>query len=314
MTPIGSADTSQLLRQVNLNHLVYFWAVARFGSFTEAARRLGVSQPTLSEQVRSLQARLGQPLLRRKGRNVVLTDAGVRAYQHAEEAVANCARLIRTVQDQDPVAPIEIGVADSIPKVIVRSLLDPLISAREPYSLRCREWRTEHLMQELALKRLDMVICDDPAAGQKLTRLHSRRVGESTVTLCATEALARTLRRDFPSRLRRASWLMPSAGTRLYESLRQWLSDHGISPSIVVEADDRALLHHFAESGRGVVPVATATLPDIRRQFGLRTIGVVPGVIEEYHAFLIEKPDARAAARQEVLRRHIFSLRPGPAR
>jgi DNA-binding transcriptional LysR family regulator len=62
----------------NLNDLLAFTAVARLRSFTRAAAELGVSQPALSQTIRSLEARLGVRLLTRSTRSVSLTDAGER--------------------------------------------------------------------------------------------------------------------------------------------------------------------------------------------------------------------------------------------
>lgn len=61
---------------MNLTHVLAFHRVATAGSFTLAARLAGVSQPTLSAQVRSLEQAAGAPLLERGGRGVRLTGAG----------------------------------------------------------------------------------------------------------------------------------------------------------------------------------------------------------------------------------------------
>jgi hypothetical protein len=53
---------------LNYHHLLYFWTVAREGSVTAAARRLGLAQSTVSGQLRRLEQRLGHPLFQRQGR------------------------------------------------------------------------------------------------------------------------------------------------------------------------------------------------------------------------------------------------------
>ena len=65
------------MASINLNHLHYFYEVARHGSFTRAARELLVSQSALSVQIRALEASLGSRLFDRRSGGVVLTDAGV---------------------------------------------------------------------------------------------------------------------------------------------------------------------------------------------------------------------------------------------
>src|SRR6266704_3499872 len=61
---------------MELHQLRYFTAVADLGSFTKAAQRCLVAQPSLSQQIIKLEKELGQPLFERLGRTVRLTDAG----------------------------------------------------------------------------------------------------------------------------------------------------------------------------------------------------------------------------------------------
>jgi DNA-binding MarR family transcriptional regulator len=61
---------------VELRHLRYFVAVADAGTFTQAAERMYIAQPTLSQQIRRLEEMLGTPLLRRLREGVRLTEAG----------------------------------------------------------------------------------------------------------------------------------------------------------------------------------------------------------------------------------------------
>jgi len=61
---------------VELRHLRYFVAVADAGTFTHAAERMFIAQPTLSQQIRRLEEMVGTPLLQRRREGVRLTDAG----------------------------------------------------------------------------------------------------------------------------------------------------------------------------------------------------------------------------------------------
>ena len=70
----GSAGSAP--QNVELRHLRYFVGIAEAGSFTEAAERMFVAQPTLSQQLRRLEDIVGTPLLQRRREGVRLTAAG----------------------------------------------------------------------------------------------------------------------------------------------------------------------------------------------------------------------------------------------
>src|SRR5574338_470472 len=65
------------------NDLLLFARVAEMGSFSRAAERLGVPKSTISRRVSALEARLGERLLQRTTRKLVLTEFGAAVLEHA---------------------------------------------------------------------------------------------------------------------------------------------------------------------------------------------------------------------------------------
>ena len=72
----------------NFHHLHYFWAVAHEENLTRAASRLHVSQSAVSMQIQKLEAELGHALFERRGKQLVLTEAGRIALDHADTIFA----------------------------------------------------------------------------------------------------------------------------------------------------------------------------------------------------------------------------------
>jgi LysR family transcriptional regulator, hca operon transcriptional activator len=89
---------------MELRHLRYFIAVAEAGSLLSAARELNTSQPSLSRQIRDLEAEVGVPLLERQPRGVMLTAAGKVFLDYARRALAEV--------EAAPQAARQIGQAD----------------------------------------------------------------------------------------------------------------------------------------------------------------------------------------------------------
>jgi DNA-binding transcriptional LysR family regulator len=87
---------------LTLQQLTYFLAAAEHGSFSAAAESLLMAQPSLSEQIRRLEAELGVPLFMRAGRGIALTEAGRLLRPHAERTLAEAqaaAESVREVRD-----------------------------------------------------------------------------------------------------------------------------------------------------------------------------------------------------------------------
>ena len=84
---------------MTLQQLTYFLAAAERGSFSAAAESLFMAQPSLSEQIRRLEAELGVPLFVRVGRGLRLTEAGRLFRPHAERTVEAAREAAGSVQE-----------------------------------------------------------------------------------------------------------------------------------------------------------------------------------------------------------------------
>jgi DNA-binding transcriptional LysR family regulator len=84
---------------LTLQQLTYFLAAAEHGSFSAAAESLLMAQPSLSEQIRRLEAELGVPLFMRVGRGLELTEAGRLLRPHAERTLAEAQEALESVRE-----------------------------------------------------------------------------------------------------------------------------------------------------------------------------------------------------------------------
>ena len=99
---------------MDTRQLASFCAVVEQQSFSQAAEQLGVTQPAVSLQIRSLEKRLGQRLLDRSGRRVEPTEAGLRLYRNAQRMLAFEQQLLEEVADAgggELAGTLEIGAS-----------------------------------------------------------------------------------------------------------------------------------------------------------------------------------------------------------
>jgi LysR family transcriptional regulator, low CO2-responsive transcriptional regulator len=110
---------------MDTRQLAAFCEVVERRSFSEAAARLGVTQPAVSQQVRSLEERLGAQLLDRSGRRVEPTEAGLRLYRGAQRLLALEEQLLEDLAEPD--APLrgtlEIGASTGPAAIVLPMLL-----------------------------------------------------------------------------------------------------------------------------------------------------------------------------------------------
>lgn len=276
---------------LNYHHLLYFWVVAREGGLAPASRVLRLAHPTLSGQIRQLEANLGEQLFDRTGRRLVLTDVGKTVFGYADEIFSLGRELMDVVKSRPTGRPVRlaVGIADVLPKLVARHLLDPALKLEEPVRLVCYEDRYERLLASLAVHELDVILTDAPVAPGSNVRAYSRLLGECGLTFFAAPALRGQCRGKFPQCLKGAPFLLPTDTTVLRRSLEQWFESHDLRPRIVAEFEDSALLKVFGQDGVGVFAMPSIVEGQIAEQYGVEALGRTDEVKERFYAISGER-------------------------
>jgi LysR family transcriptional activator of nhaA len=273
------------LRNLNFQHLLYFFVVAREGSVVAASRTLNISQPTLSSQIGKLERSLGRALFRRVGRGLELTEYGRVAFEWAQDLFSvGDALLDGLEQAREPDGRrFVVGIVDSFPKLLSYRLLAPLLEAEENVLLECHENKQAGLLAELALHRLDLVLSSSRVSAESRVRAYSHRLGDSPIGIFATPELAHHYREGFPDNLHQAPLLLPTRATPMRTALEQWFERRKEQPRIAGEMDDSALIKAFGSFGVGLFPAVLAESEEVCRQYGVQLLGPLPEVRERFY-------------------------------
>jgi LysR family transcriptional activator of nhaA len=276
---------------LNYHHLYYFWIVAREGTIAAAGQELGLAPSTISEQIHQLERSLNQKIFKRSGRRLVLTDVGQVVFRFADEIFTLGRELSDFVQGRPTGRPmrLNVGIADVVPKLVTRKLLEPALRIPEKIHLICREDRPERLLADLALHQLDVVITDSPVGPDARVRAFNHLLGECGVVFFGAPALAQRLRPDFPRSLHGAPFLLPTSESVLRRMLDQWFDTREMRPDVVAEFEDSALLKVFGQGGMGVFPGPEVVAEEVCRQYGVEVIGQADGLRERFYAVSVER-------------------------
>jgi LysR family transcriptional regulator, transcriptional activator of nhaA len=276
---------------LNYHHLLYFWTVVREGSVSAASRKLRLAQPTVSEQLKSLEDTLNVELFSRAGGKLALTEVGAHVYRYADEIFS----LGRELQDSlqglaaTRLPRLVVGITDVVPKLIACRILEPVLKLPQEVRVVCYEDKQDRLLAELAVHALDVVLTAEPVSASTHVRAHSHLLGESGVTLFASPQRAERLRPGFPQSLAGAPFLLPTDNTSLRRALTRWFEEEKVRPQVRGEFQDSALLKAFGQLGAGVFPGSSAIEEEIRQQYGVEVVGRLEGVRERFYAVTVER-------------------------
>jgi LysR family transcriptional activator of nhaA len=274
----------------NFRHLYYFWVVAKEGSITRAAERLGLAVQTVSTQLALLEQSVGKALFVQQGRRLVLTEAGRLALSYADQIFLLGEQMQEALDESDSARQrLTVGISDSLPKLTAFRLLEATMHLPKPVRLVCYEDQFEALLAELALHKLDVVLTDRAARSGTTLRVFSHQMFESETAVVGVPALAAAYAQGFPGNLNGAPFLLPTRNNALRGRIDEWFELHGVRPDVVGEFEDNALLNTFGRRGLGLFFAPAALGADLAEQFGVVEVGPVPQVREQFYAISNER-------------------------
>jgi LysR family nitrogen assimilation transcriptional regulator len=258
---------------MDLRQLEYFVNVVDLGGFSRAARVLGIAQPAISRQVRSLEVELRQSLLLRNGRGATPTEAGKRLLEHARGILQQVDRARRDVDESKGAAAGKVVVG--LPPTVARHLTLPVVREfRQRYptaSLSIVEGLSSTIQEWLAVGRVDVGLVYNPPASPAVD---VRLVLEEPLCLVGPRGGPRepaTLRlRDLP----RYPLVIPSRPHAIRTLVETRLAALGLRPQVVMEIDAVPAILELVAEGHGYAVLSPRALHDaaLAQRLHARTI------------------------------------------
>ncbi|PKQ12802.1 MAG: LysR family transcriptional regulator [Alphaproteobacteria bacterium HGW-Alphaproteobacteria-1] len=250
------------MSQLNLHHLRLFRAVARDGTLTGAARTLNLSQSALSTQLRTLEAALGQDLFERRGRGLVLTEAGRIALDHAEAIFRTAEDLTATLRETGRARrALRVGALATLSRNFQMQFLQPLIG-RADVEVVLRAGSQDELLRGLEALALDVVLTNLAPASDAASPWLVHRLDEQPVGLIGTPARLGPRATPLRDLMAREPLILPARGSALRAGFDALAARLDVSPAIAAEVDDMAMIRLLARADAGLAVIPPIVVRD----------------------------------------------------
>ena len=302
---IGRANALRAnLSMLNYHHLRYFWAVAHEGNLTRAAERLLVSQSSVSVQIQKLETYLGHPLFERRGKQLVLTEAGKIALDHANAIFAAGEELVGTLADRETSERrvLRIGALATLSRNFQMAFLGPVLG-REDVDLVVRSGTLDDLLRALEAHQLDVLLVNVAPLRDATTKWVPHLIDDQPVSLVGDPSKV-DVGRDLAGLLATEPLVLPSLETSIRTGFDALVDRLGVRPNIAAEVDDMAMLRLVAREGIGLAVVPPIVVKDELDHGELVEIAQLPGLDETFFAITPSRRFPNPLIKELIAGRH----------
>ncbi|MFJ6325603.1 MULTISPECIES: LysR family transcriptional regulator [unclassified Rhizobium] len=251
---------------MELRHIRYFLAVAEELNFTRAARRIGIGQPPLSNQIRDLEDEIGAPLFRRLPHGVELSEAGQVFLPEAQAIVARAeqAKALALRAARGELGRLRIGFTGSAAfSPIVPSSVRSFRRAYPEIDLTLEEAHTTRLLERLEAEELDAVFIRPGDADPPSFRSNALAEEAMMIALPSGHPLAGAASLPLSALSGEPFVLFPRiAGPSLFDGIIAACRQAGFEPTLGQVAPEITSIANLiaVELGVSVVPSAIAQI------------------------------------------------------
>src|SRR6478672_2532272 len=240
---------------MEIHQLRYFVAVAEEGSFSNAAEREHISQPSLSQQIQKLEEELNQQLFDRLPREVVLTEAGRTLLGYARQILSGIAeaRQAVTALEHEVAGKLSVGAIPSIALYVLPRLIGSFQRSYPKVTFELFEDTTDKLAQRLEDGTLDVVLA---TSGDNAPTLSHYSLGREPLLMLLPQKQRLARRKTIKwSELASEKFLLLHEIHSLSIQVRQLLAENNLKPEVVLQGAQLVTIARMVAAGLGVTVI-----------------------------------------------------------
>lgn len=269
---------------LNYHHLRYFRVIAGEGNLTRAAKKLNLSPPALSVQLRQLEESFGHALFERRSSGLKLTEAGRVALDYAESIGRAGEELMDVMRHRVGAGRqvLRVGAVATLSRNFQLEFLRPALR-RKDVELVVRSGSLAELVVSLHAHEVDVVLSNEAVRRDAERPWHSHRLADQAVALVGTPEWKRK-RLKFPEGFDGVPLLLPSFESNTRAGFERLLAAAGVRPQVMAEVDDMAMLRLIAREEEGLALVPPVVVQDEIASGALVVTHRIPEIRESFYA------------------------------
>ena len=274
-----------MAKQLNIELLRTFHAVARFRRFNEAAEHVHRSASTVTTQIQKLEEQIGQRLFSRSNQGVELTLYGQKLLGETTEFLKSHDRLLISLMPQRMQGKIRLGVPDTYAPAFIQEFVPRLIADNPLLELEIEARTSGDLLGLFIANQLDLTLTVSPRP-----LAQGERLGPVQPLWVAAEGFSSPPNVPLPV-------TVPIAGCPYRAAALQALKDHGVYHRVLLESPNSWAVEACVRSG-----VAVGLMEESRMGEGLRQMTELPALPAQHLYLLCDTANALALHLYEQVR------------
>lgn len=238
----------------NLSQYRIFYAVAKTGNISRAARELFISQPAISKSISKLEESLGVPLFTRNSRGVTLTVEGQVLFQHVSNAFDTLNRgenELKRIRNFN-IGQLKLGVSNTLCKYILLPYLKEFIAQYPHIQILIDSQDTARTISMLEQQKLDVGLIAEPKSRRSLSFLPVMQITDSFVCTRSYLENLKIREGEMADLFEAGTTLLLDRNNMTRIHVDAYFAEHGIEPKQILEATTMDLLIEFAKTGLGI--------------------------------------------------------------
>lgn len=293
------------MRGLNPDHLRALAEVIGQGSFTRAAKKLNLAQPTISLQIRELETRLGVRLVERLGKKTFATAAGRELLEHAERIARETERLLSTMRRHRDgwLGRVRIGSSTTALIYHLPPILEGLRKQHPNIELVVTTGTTSGVVERILRNEIDIGVVSLPLTERLLEIVPLRAEPLVAIFAAGTPKLPAYVTPQF---LLEFPLVLEFARAHVRALIMEWLSGGGTEPRPAMELDNLEAVKRMVASGLGASIVPAAAITEAIDRSSLASRPLRPALVRTLA--LVQRRDKPQDAALERVRDALMAL------